>query len=104
MHELREKIGVQMSLTRRLVKCWLRWGVHLVQKGEKRMVKRADGLREQCRRKRGRPPLRWEDCARRDICKVGVVGERRELAEDRGTWRSVMVKAGQKLRAIGLHP
>jgi len=26
------------------------------------------------------------------------------LTEDRGTWRSVMFKAGQKLSAIGPHP
>ena len=41
---------------------------------------------------------------RRDIHKIGVVGEWRELAEDRGGWRSNLVKAGQKLGAIGPHP
>ena len=40
----------------------------------------------------------------RDISKLGVVGEWRELAEDRGRWRSIVVKAGQKLGAIGPHP
>ena len=48
------------------------------------MAKRADGLRGQSERKRGRPRLRWEDCARRDTQKVEVVGEWRELTEDRG--------------------
>ena len=71
--------------------------------GKERMAKRADRLREQARRKRGRLRLRWEDCVRRDIRKVAVVGEWREFAEDRGRWRSVEVKAGQKLRAIGTH-
>ena len=28
----------------------------------------------------------------------------RELAEDRGRWRSIVVKAGQKRGAIGPHP
>ena len=48
--------------------------------------------------------MRWEDCVRRDICKVGVVGEWRELAEDRGMWRSIVVKAGQKLGVIEPYP
>ena len=61
-------------------------------------------MREQGRRKRGRPPLRWEDCARSDIRKEGLVVEWRELAENRGRWRSVVVKAGQKLVGIGPHP
>ena len=47
--------------------------------------------------------MRWEDCVRRDIPKVGVVGECRELAEDRGKWRSIVAEAGQKLGAIGPH-
>ena len=44
--------------------------------------------------------MRWEDCVRRDIHKVALVGEWRELAEDRGRWRSIVVKAGHKLGAI----
>jgi len=68
------------------------------------MTKRADRLRERGRRKRGRSWLRWEDCVRRDICKVGVVGKWSGLAEDRWRWRSMEVKAGQKRGAIGPHP
>ena len=71
IEELREKIGVQVSLTGRLVKCWLRWGGHLVRMGEERMAKRADRLREQGRRIGSRPQLKWEDCVRRDISQVG---------------------------------
>ena len=68
------------------------------------MANRADVLMEQGGRKRGRSRLRWEDCVRRGIYKVGVVEEWRELSEDRGRWRSIVVKAGQKLCAIGPHP
>ena len=75
----------------------------LVCMGEERIAKRVDRLREQGRRKRGRPQFIWEDCVRRDISKVGVVGEWRELAEDRWGWRSIIVKAGQKLGAIIPH-
>ena len=103
MDELREEIGVQMSLMGRLVKFWLRWAGHLVQMWEERMPKRVDILRKQGKRKRGRSRLRWKDCVRRDICKVGVVGEWRELAEDRVEWRSIVVKVGQKCGAIGMY-
>ena len=48
--------------------------------------------------------MRWEDCVRRDIPKVGVVGEWRELGKDTGRWRSIMVKTGQKHDAIRTHP
>ena len=39
MDELREKIGVQMSLTGRLVKCQLRWAWHLLWMGERENAK-----------------------------------------------------------------
>ncbi len=68
------EIGVRISLMGRLVKCRLRLAGHLVQMGEERMTKRANRLREQGRRKGGRAQLRWEDCVKRDISKVGVVG------------------------------
>ena len=86
MDELREEIGVQMSLTARVVKCRLRWAGHLVRMEEEGKAKRAEKLRDQGRRKRCRPHFRWEDCVTRDISKLGVVGEWREFAEDGGTW------------------
>ena len=73
MDELRGEIGVQMSLTERLVKFRLRWAGLLVQMGEEGMVRRVHSLREQGRRKRGGPWMSWEDCVRRDIHKVGRV-------------------------------
>ena len=35
-----------------------------------RLPKRATELREQGRRRRGRPRLRWEDCVKRDVRKA----------------------------------
>ena len=40
MDELGEEIGVQMSLTGRLVKCRLRWAGHSVRMGALRMAER----------------------------------------------------------------
>ena len=40
-----------------------------------RLPKRAAELREQGRRRRGRPRLRWEDCVKRDVWKTGELEE-----------------------------
>ena len=90
MDELREEIGMQMNLIGRLVKSRLKWAGHLVRMEEERMAKRADRLREQGGRKLGRLWLSWEHCVRSDITKVGVCGEWREMAGDRGKWRSIV--------------
>ena len=36
-----------------------------------KLQKRAAKLREQGRRRRGRPRLRWEECVKRDVRKAG---------------------------------
>ena len=46
-----------------------------------RLPKRAAELREQGRRRRGRPRLRWEDCVKRDVRKTG---RRRQETEEGG--------------------
>ena len=45
-----------------------------------RLTKRADALRVEGRRKRGRPRLRWEDCVKKDL----VGAEWRMRARDKG--------------------
>ena len=62
MVELREETGVQRSLTERLVRSRLQWAGHVERMADERLPKRAAELREQGRRRRGRPMLRWEDC------------------------------------------
>ena len=41
---------------------------------------------------------------RRDMNRVRVIGGWRELAENSGKWRSIMVKTGHKIGTIGPHP
>ena len=38
------------------------------------LIKRADVLREEGRRRRRRPRRRWEDCVKRDLAGVGGEG------------------------------
>ena len=64
------------------------------------MPNRVDRLREQGRRERGRPWLRWEDCLRRDTNKIMGVREWGELAEGQG---EVEECRGQ-IDTIGPHP
>ena len=71
MVELREETGVQRSLTERLVRSRLQWVGHVERMADDRLPKRAAELREQGRRRRGRPRLRWEDCVKRDVRKAG---------------------------------
>ena len=71
MVELREETGVQWSLTERLVRSRFQWAGHVERMADERLPKRAAELREQGRRRRGRPILRWEDCVKRDVKKTG---------------------------------
>ena len=52
----------QRSLTERLVRSRLQWAGHVERMADDRLPKRAAELREQGRRRRERPTLRWEDC------------------------------------------
>ena len=63
---------MQRSLTERFVRSTLQWAGHVERMGlaDDRLPKRAAELREQGRRRRGRPMLRWEDCVKRDVRKT----------------------------------
>ena len=71
MAELREETGVQRSLTERLVRSRLQWSGYVERMADDRLPKRVAELRQQGRRRRGRPRLRWEDCVKRDVRKTG---------------------------------
>ena len=49
-----------------------------------RLWKRAAELREQGKRRRGRPMLRWEDCDKRDVRKAGEEEDWKKKTRDRG--------------------
>ena len=47
--------------------------------------------------RRGRPRLRWEDCAKRDVGNAGIEGNWRGKSDDRREWRQLVRKATDKL-------
>ena len=69
-----------------------------------RLPKRAAELREQGRRRRGRPRLRLEDCVKRDVKKTGEKEDwKKKKTGDRGGWRRIADEAVKKLQAAP-HP
>ena len=79
MVELREETGVRRRLTEILARSRLQWAGHVERMADDRLPKRATELREQGRRIRGKPRLRWEDSVKRD-----VAGEERDWKKKTG--------------------
>ena len=94
---------MQRLLTERLVRSRLQWAGHVERMADDRLSERAAELREQGRRRRGRPRLRWEDCVKRDVKKTGEEGDWKKKTGDRGGWRRIADEAVKKLQAAP-HP
>ena len=103
MVELREETGVQWSLSERLVRSRLQWAGHVERMADEILPERAAELREQGRRRRGRPRLRWEDCVKRDVKKTGEEGDWKKKTGDRGGWKRIADEAVKKVQAAP-HP
>ena len=103
MVALREDTGVQRSLTERLTTSRQQWAGHVERMADDRLQKRAAELREQGRRRRGRPRLIWEDCVKRDMRKAGEEEDWKKKTRDRGGWNILSDEAVKKLRAAP-HP
>ena len=99
----REETGVQWSLTERLVRSRLQWAGHVERMADERLPKRAAELREQGRRRRGSPRLRWEDCVKRDAKKTREEGDWKKKTGDRGGWRRIADEAVKTSQAAP-HP
>ncbi len=82
----------------------LQWAGHVERMTDDRLPKRAAELREQGRRRRGRPRLRSsEDCVKRDLRKTGEEEDWKKKTRDRGGWKRLSDEAVKKLRAAP-HP
>ena len=94
----------QRSLTERLVRSRLQWAGHVKRMADDRLPKRAADLREQGRRRRGRPRLKWEDCVKRYVRKAGEEEDWKKKTRDRGGWKRLSDEAVKKLRAASASP
>ena len=94
---------MQRSLTERLVRSRLQWAGHVERMADDRLPKRTTELREQGRRRRGRPRLRCEHCVKRDVRKTGEEEEWKKKIRDRGEWKRISDEAVKKLQAAP-HP
>ena len=98
-----EETGVQRSLTERLVRSRLQWAGHVDSMADDRPPKSAAEFREQGRRRRGRPRLRWEDCVKRDLGKAGEEEDWKKKTKDRGGLKTLSDGVVKNLRAAP-HP
>ena len=103
MVELREETGVQRSLTERLVRSRLQWAGHVERIGDDSLPNREAELREQGRKRRWRPRLRWEDFVTRDVRKAGAEDDFKKKTRYRGGWKRLSDEAVKKLWAAP-HP
>ena len=76
------------NLTRKFVRSRLTWAGRVERMEGESLRKRADALRVEGKRRRGRPRLRWEDCVKSYWAGVGV--EWRKRARDSGEWRRLV--------------
>ena len=72
---------------------------HVKRMADDRLPKRAAELREQCRMRRGRPMLRWEDCVKREVRNAGEEEDWKKKTRARGGWKRPSDEAMKKLRA-----
>ena len=85
---IREDLIVK-SVKEASVQARLRWWGHVQRMGENRLPRKLLNSKMEGKRGRGRPPRRWEDAVGNDLDNKGVSwDEAREMAGDRGKWRS----------------
>ena len=82
------------------MKSRIQWVGHVEMIEDDRLPKRAAELREQGRRRRERPMLRWEDCVKRDVRKAGEEEDWKKNTRDRGGWK---ILSDEAVKSCGQH-
>ena len=88
--DIREKCGIQ-KLSSKVARHQLRWYGHVARMDPERLTHRVRywNVPESWKRPRGRPKLRWLDCVKKNLGRVGIknVEDADVLAQDRNEWR-----------------
>ena len=87
-----------------MVRRRLQWAGHIERMAHDRLPKRAAELREEGRRRRGRPRLRWEDCVKRDVRKAGEEEDWKKKTRDIGGRTRISVEAVEEVVGSTLPP
>ena len=77
----------------------LQWAGHVERMADDKLPERAAELREQGRRRRGRPRSRWEDYGKRDVRKAGEEEDWKKNTRDRRRWKRLSDEEVKKLQA-----
>ena len=67
----------------------MKWAGHMVRMKDDNLPKRSETKNQEGFRKRGRPQLRWEDCAKKDTRKAEEEENWREKANNRNQWKQI---------------
>ena len=99
LDELRVEFGMKESSTKKLVRSRLKCAGHMYRMGAKNIIeweiktlaKRADAQKVEGKRRRRSSRMRWEDCVKRDLERMG--GQRSTTAKDRRSCRLLIENA-----------
>ena len=84
MKDLREEVGTKACIVGKTVKSRMKWAGHLVRMKDDKLQKRSETKNQEgFRKQRRRPPLRWEDCVKRDMRKTEEEEKWRDKANNR---------------------
>ena len=71
MDELRMEVGVKERFKTKLVRSRLRWVGHVKRMGDEKLAKESNAQKVEGKRRRGIPRMRWEDCIKRYMERLG---------------------------------
>ena len=63
--------GRNILRRKKLARSKLKWAGHIERMGDEKLAKRSDTQKMEGKGRRGRPRMRWEDCVKRDLERVG---------------------------------
>ena len=89
MKDLREEVGTKACIVGKIVKSRMKWAGHMVRMKDEKLPKISETMKHDGCRKRRRPPLRWEDCVKRDMRKAEEEEKWREKANNRDQWKRI---------------